>query len=459
MTDFLLRYDENIKSLLHKKENFSGTKSIDQNKSANWVKSQKTVLKRRVAQFFIDNTVYVSFSDFFGGIGELIKKNYEAVTNDGNRIVIVVGREDKSQYMVAVIALYFIRLYKFREPDEYIDAIERNGSTIDNIIIFDDMSYSGSQMGDYFQNIYKTKYPQVVTDEVEAAKSLPKIKCFLYGVNSNSLNKLTTVNVIKAVEINSTGIKKNQIVSIDSPFKVYYLKKFRTFREIDHEMCDLVNYFYAPYLYGHPFLSIYFDHKIADDVSTYMKVLSFGPIIPKSYSILSYLSNNDKYLESFPESRLPTITTNRNSGLSQKEIKAILPSLAAKYGDSDPLDASDVTTDFSPFLSNCSYSDHVCKRLRNIPYLEFLYPENPTEMNVEHDLVWDFVHDNNVKCLKPFYKKPLTEEQLARKRDEKNKRILRLGGKSRKYSQKRKISKRSRTRKSSGRKIKYRRQI
>jgi hypothetical protein len=178
------------------------------------------IAKNRIKEdcCFIDNTIYVPFSDFFDGIGELVKNNYEAITNDGNKIVIVVGREEKSHYMVAVIALYFIRLYRFREPDEYINSIDREASTIDHILIFDDMSYSGSQMGDYFQSIYKAKYPQVVTDEIESAKSLPKIKCLLYGLNSNSLNKLTKVNVMKAVDI-GRGIKKNQIVAIESPFK------------------------------------------------------------------------------------------------------------------------------------------------------------------------------------------------------------------------------------------------
>lgn len=450
MTDFLSKYDSNIKSLLDKRTHLSGTKVIDQNKAAKWVTSQKTELKRTVAQFFIDNTIYVPFSDFFDGIGELVKNNYEAITNDGNKIVIVVGREEKSQYMVAVIALYFIRLYRFREPDEFINSIDREASTIDNILIFDDMSYSGSQMGAFLQSIYKSKFPQVVTDEIEAAKSLPKIKCLLYGVNSNSLNKLSKVDVMKAVDI-GRGIKRNQIVTIDSPFKVYYLKKFRTFREINNEMCDLVNYFFAPYLYGHPFLSIYFDHKIADDVSTYMKVLSFGPIIPKSYSILSYQSNNEKYLESFPELQLPPITTPKNSGLSLNEIKAILPSLASKYGHSDPLESSDDITIFQPFLSNCFYSDQIYQKLNKIPYNEFVYPENPTAMNDEHDLVWEFVHDDNTLCLKPFYKTPLTEDELARKRDVKKKNLLKLGGKSRKNCKKRssKNSKRSRRRKSS----------
>ena len=419
MTDFLEQYEKTIMTLLEKKKTLSGTKRIDETQAKTWVQLQKTPLKKKVAQFFIDNTIYVSFSEFFDGIGELIKTNYETITNDGNRIVVVVGDKDKSQYLVAVIALYFIRKFNFREPDDFIDAL-RKGSyvdTEDHIIMFDDMSYSGSQMSNLLQTIYRSLYPFVVDDEAAAAKRLPKIKLLLYGVNPNSLARLNTVNVVKMKdELKSMGKGKTILIptrrpaEIVSPFKTYYHKMFKTFREIDAEMCHLTNYFYAPFLQGHPYLSIYFDHKVADDVSTYMKVLTYGPIIPGSYSILSHQTNRDLFSEDFPDERLPSFIFDNT--LTKKEIENILPELALKYGHLDPLDATDKITDFNPFLSDCTYTEEIYEKLRKIPYNRFVYPENTESGLLEHSIEWDFVHDNNTRCLKPFYKplkKPMTD--------------------------------------------------
>lgn len=410
---FVNDYEFNIESILSKKNEISGTKRIDTNSSEDWINSQKTQLKKDVAKFFIENTIYVSFNEYFDSIGNLVLTNYERIVDGARQIIVCSGLRTKSQYMTTVIALYFIKKFGFREPDTYVTSISFE-NTQDPILIFDDMSYSGSQMGSMFEMMFnkKFKYGDKPTFEI-TEQVLPKINLLLYGVNKNSLKRLNTieciVKVIKEVVANNEKfeIKVQTLVDFVSPFKVHYEIMFKIFREINNDMSNLVNFFFSPYLLGNPYLSIYFDHKIADDVSTYMKVLQFGPIIPNSYSINSYKKHIEDYLSVYVDARTD-IADVLESGLSQDEIKDIMPNLVKNYGYRDKIDETDVKILFKPFITGCRYSSEFYRTLENTSYNEFLFPE-PSDMSFQdthkrYITLWNYIHSDKILCLTPFYK-------------------------------------------------------
>lgn len=406
--NFNKNYGKNIKWILEQKEKIDGSGKINSTLADEWIKSQKTELKQDVAKFFIENTTYVTFGEYFAAIGVLVADNYERITANADKIIVCCGKPGKSQYMTSVIALHFIKEFGFREPDIYVSSITHSNLK-DPIIIFDDMSYSGGQMGDMFKQMYKKvfngKFQPTIDESVD---KLPKIKLLLYGVNKNSLSRLQffdvtfQVNITKTVNKQEVNIVQRQLLTTKSPFEIISFKTFKTLREIDNDMCNLVNYFFAPYLQGNPFLSVYFDHKIADDVSTYMKVLQYGPIIPQSYSINTY-----KDLEKNFQNKEDGFVLQLDDTMDIEQ-ETILSNLVEKYGKLDQIDITDKKIEFKPFINGCKYGDNFHKFFDKVAYEEFLYPESEKGkydvVDEYRESIWNFAHDDKNKCLKSFYK-------------------------------------------------------
>jgi hypothetical protein len=406
--DFKDNYEKNIEWILGEKNKLNGSRNIDPTLASVWIDSQKTQLKRNVARFFIKNTTYVTFDEYFEAIGILIFNNYERITEKAENIIVCSGKSNKSQYMTSVIALHFIKKFGFREPDIYVSSITLC-NVKDPILIFDDMSYTGSQMGDIFKKLYTKKFQyQFQPTQEESIEELPKIKLLLYGVNKNSLTRLTSFDV--TFQVNVTGMlnkkKFNTIqkksLTTESPFEVISFKVFKTLREVDNDMCNLVNYFFAPFLLGAPYLSVYFDHKIADDVSTFMKVLQYGPIIPESYSINKY----DELQKNFQAKDDGFVLD--LEGEKSDEVDTTLSNLVLKYGEQDPINNTDQKITFKPFLNGCKYDDNFHNFFEKVLYEEFLYPESEkgryAVVDLQRDRIFNFVHDDKNKCLKSFYK-------------------------------------------------------
>jgi hypothetical protein len=336
-----------------------------------------------------------------------------------------VGTKNKSIYFSAIIAMHFIRKYKFKEPDYFINALYSTNIT-DPILIIDDMSYSGSQMSNMMSKIYKDCVPKYTTDEA-AKRATPDIHLLLYGLNSYSHTRLSEIkNMVKImvdveyVYKGETNTRKQmKYITVPSPFNIYFVKKFPLLIEIDMDMAHLINYFFSPYLKGNPPLSIYFDHKIADDVSTHMKVLSYGPIVPKSYAIESFKSNMQEVHDIFGEffiidnNNVSIITSSDISKLNTKQIFEILQ----RYSKDDPIDSTDTQIEFLPFIDNCMIQPEFVYQLNGMSYNEFLFPEHEVQdMNdvsneiVKPDNFADIVrrslviHDDKYKCIQPFYK-------------------------------------------------------
>lgn len=463
--EFLKNLDENITSLLNTMFTISGKHAINSEKATKWVNSQKTQLKRKVARHFITNTKYVSFHEYYNGIGKLIHDHYPTIIKDAKQIILYVGTKNKSIYFSAIIAMHFIRKYKFKEPDYFINTLYST-NTQDPIIIIDDMAYSGSQMSGILTKIYKDCIPNYTTDE--AAKHVtPKINLLLYGINSYSHTRLSEIEITekKLVDVEymykgKTNVRKQLkyiTVIVTSPFHIYFVKKFPLLIEVDMDMAHLINYFFSPYLNGNPPLSIYFDHKIADDVSTHMKVLSYGPIIPKSYAIESFKPNIQEVHDIFGDfftvdnNNVSIITSSEISNLNTSQIFDILQ----RYSEYDPIDLTDTLIEFSPFIENCNINSTFVNQLNGMSYNEFLFPEHEIQdMNVSDEITEKpenfsdivrrslVIHDDQYKCIQPFYKLYKNLRAIPKTKTMKVRRNS-IGGKKRKQN-KRKYTKKQR---------------
>jgi hypothetical protein len=409
-TNFRDSLDTNIHSLLTTMFEISGKYSMNKKRANEWVLSQKTKLKRRVAKHFINNTTYVTFNEYFLGIGKLIKDNYETIVKDADKIIMCISLPKKSQYFTSIIAMHYIRKYNFREPDYFVKYITVK-NTQDPIIIIDDMSYSGSQMRDMFTKIYKDCVKKYENDQ-ESANLTPKIHLLLYGINNFSERRLSMIeNMIITEPQGPRNIPTKKFINVASPFKIYYYKKFELLIDVNAEMAHLIHYFFSPYLSGAPVLSIYFDHKIADDVSTFMKTIMYGPIIPKSYALESFAENNEEYGKIFQldidKNHFP-ITNKEISGLENRDIYQILPNLVQKYASDDVIDKTDIKIHFLPFINNCNINDTINKISESMFYNEFLFPEETeyvTDEYIKNQL--SLIYDDKNKCIQPFYKRNL----------------------------------------------------
>jgi hypothetical protein len=155
----------------------------------------------------------------------------------------------------------------------------------DPLIILDDSAYSGSQLSTMVNNIY---YNRVIIEKL----NIPNIFIALLALNNFSKQILERVPTKKD--------KYGTAEETTSPFKLVYLSE-RLYEPIilklGLERYFYINYFFSLYTQDTPYISLYFDHKLADDVSTYKKPLLYGPIVPSNYTPTSVIDDTDGGME------------------------------------------------------------------------------------------------------------------------------------------------------------------
>lgn len=430
-------FQEHKEALLQTMFAISGKHAVNPQKADEWVQAQKTPLKRKVAQHLLTNITYVPFHTYFNGIGKLVREHYPTITRGARTIRLFVSRPKKSYYFSAVIALHFIRKYGFREPDVFLHTIDASHFTDEPILIFDDMAYSGSQMSDWLARMYKGSIPNYrswVDQDVLLKAPKPNIHVLVYGVNSHSHRRMTQIT-----NVQMTVRGKREMQTLPSPFPVYYVKKFPLLYEKDTTMYLLVNYFFSPYLKGNPPLAVYFDHKIADDVSTYANVLMHGPVIPAAYAASAQAL--DRHAQEFTDlfgeflsidnRTTETLLGSELAGTSAQDLKTVLES----HRDQDPEDPTDTRIQFAPFVEGCTVDPEWVQRLEDMTYQEFLFPHDillgtntSDELTKKPDGLEEMVeradalHDERYQCIRPFYKMyknlrvPLSAPRRTRRR-------------------------------------------
>jgi hypothetical protein len=247
--DYLNVYNTNIQNILQQKDLISGSHHLNMEKVNLWINSQLTERRRKAAKNLIDNTHYITFNELFEDIRNAVIQIYSKL-NLNQDIYMFIGRNNKSSfYFIGMIALYFIKLLNYKIPI-FITGFKAG---VQNIV-FDDVSYTGGQ----FEVILSWDSP-----------FLSHIYFGLSGMTEKAKIRLENLKFLEETHINIVNIY------------VFPQKTFKNLNEIlnKQDYYDLI-YYFSPYTNGLTNISLYLDIKIADAVSTFLKVLNYGPVLP-----------------------------------------------------------------------------------------------------------------------------------------------------------------------------------
>lgn len=373
-TMFLNCFDANLQKVQNAIRLYSGKHSIDRSIAQRFIDRQISDVRKQAARDLIDNTVYITLEEVSSIIEQLVIKLYnENNLNSAEQIYIFSGKPEKSFYFISILVLYYIRKNSFKEPTHFIKNLSKQviNEIGDNpLLIFDDVSYSGSQLSTMLNNIY---YDTVIINK----KTAPNIYISLVGLNDISKNKLSKVPTRKL---------RNMILDYtESPFKLLYLQE-RLYEplllKIGIERYFYLNVFFSPYTNGTPYISLYLDHKIADEASTYTNVLLYGTIVPSNYDYSDYIIVNDylvsiideKQLESSKISQLLTdFNTSNNTNFTDLSNYEIIVYLYKKLKRIDTFERNITYNSFEPFINGCNQNSRLLENISDPEIINFNY--------------------------------------------------------------------------------------
>ena len=369
-TLFLNCYDKNLEKVQNAIREYSGTHTVDRTIAERFIDRQISDVRKQAARDLIENTIYITLEEVSHIIEQLIIKLYtENDLNSAEFIYIYTGKPSKSFYFISILALYYIRLHGFKQPTHFITSFTND--VFDDIgdsplIILDDVSYSGSQLSNMLHNIY---YDRVIKQQ----KIVPNIFVLLVALNNISRLKLSKVPINK----------KTPRQFIQSPFKLLYLPE-RLYMPLllilGIERYFYLNTFFSPYTT--PFISLYLDHKIADEASTYTTALLYGAIVPSNYDYNYYFTvienqfqiiNNS--LENSENAQLLTDFNNsNNTTFNNIGMYDIINYLVKKIVEIDIYDKDILTNNiFEPFINNCNRNPKLLENISDPEIINFNY--------------------------------------------------------------------------------------
>ena len=417
---FLETYPSRVDRLLTQMNETTGTHPVNRRAADQWVQRQKTSLRRETARDLLKHTYYITFRDICTHVGTIVEQIYRdhAGFADAERIYLYVGAEQKSFYLIATLALYWIRKRGHREPTDFVETITdavlqdsvRTGSPI---LMLDDFAFSGSQMSEFLQKILdktylepnlasiygpvnrsttqaaqlmKTSYtaqgklqdipPEHIAQLLESfTQSPPNLILGLVGVNSVSLAKLRKMYLYRPYLWGA----------YETPVQLYYGQTYPTLVEsVGPQRFFNILYFFSNQTGPQPYLSLYTDIKLADMPSTFTRVLAYGPIPPSYYP-------GDVY--SAPLNRgLPEMFNNVSFAAIAPEITR--DTLVQYYQQVVARETADLGSvpvpvpapiEFVPFVTLCRSAAFLDEIREQLSYLEFLVwdPEADTEITAE----------------------------------------------------------------------------
>jgi hypothetical protein len=160
----------------------------------------------------------------------------------------------------------------------------------------------------------------------------------LIGINKNAYEKISVVRY--------TYSGKTYIVK---PFPVFYGQMFITIDElVEGGVISEKDLFYMSYYFSQgltPNILLYFDHKIADEPSTFLRLYNYGYVVPTNFDTVNYEPRYEQFLD------------NRNQGHKLNYVQTQFYKLFKKYYHSRelPNGPQDITQPikFVPFINNC----------------------------------------------------------------------------------------------------------
>jgi len=264
--------------------------NINSDRKNDWIIKQKTNDAKILAKFIMDITRHVTFYEFHNKILESIKM---LPLNKKYVIVIPNITEKKSNKWISALLIDNIKkhyidleiidvisnqnismIYLYSLYDEYVD-----------FIICDDGSYSGGQITTDMQEIFNN------------SSSLSKIKTFCLLPFTSTfaetrIKKLANVILLNSDKIETIRERCNSLCinSIELTEKTLYIDNDDDYTELGLLLNKYFpnirnNYKYELFRGNMPF---YFDHKIADFVSSFPSIYQYGIINSQDEHILLF---------------------------------------------------------------------------------------------------------------------------------------------------------------------------
>jgi len=276
---FKRHYSNNIKRIFQQIKQNSGKHAIQRHQADQFIRHQITPQRKQAARDLVENTIYITLRETADIIEQLVIKFYnEHIQSPNETIYIFVGKQQKSNYFLGVLAYYYIQQH-FPEYVSPVFVNEINRELIDHLastaalLYIDDVAYSGSQIQQLSDSLY---YQLCVVEK----RPPPRLFYLITALNTKSFDAISKVPTKKSVKGDIYFSRK------PSPFPVIYLPErlYPTLVEkIGEERQAYIKLFFSPFQGRNPYFSLYLDHKIADHPSTYTTALLFGPIVPASY--------------------------------------------------------------------------------------------------------------------------------------------------------------------------------
>ena len=332
-------YNNYIDKLIEYRDKISGTHKIDFKKSQEWIDNQLNDRRRNAAEFLIQNTHYITFNKLFEDIRNSVVQIYKDLDLTKN-IYMFISERNNSFYFIGMIALYFIKLLKYKLP---ICVNYFIGQTI----TFDDASYTGGQFFNTIKDI--------------SAKIYLGLSC------------ITNI---------SEELLLGEMPYYNYKLKIYAQNKFVSLDIINKDNFNDLIYYFSPFTYGRTKVSIYFDHKIADPISTFMKMLNYGPILPKNLNypenlLIKYLIIDPKFGDGLFSTTGEFIEYMKQMEKDESKIKNNVNKIRC-----------------IPFISNCDLNIELKEIINNTPYDVFCL--------TNHQFNHIINNDPNLKHYKPY---------------------------------------------------------
>jgi len=234
----------------------------------------------------LDITSYITFKQFYKSLKKCVKTFLERI-GDEPYIMLYIGNEDKSNFWVMQLAFdYILKKFPQKLPFDIVRKFQNaqyiyGNRAYDFIYVnFDDCVYSGEQLSVNIQYEYAKTNPLksfvIVPYVSENGYTKIKLKFLKLGIPFENLIFNYKVLTIRQVLI-SKGYDKDYIVSFFNNL-ITYLN--------DYDIGPTAGMYDIDYIEST--FPIYFDHKIADYISTYPKLYTYGIIYDKDARLYIY---------------------------------------------------------------------------------------------------------------------------------------------------------------------------
>jgi hypothetical protein len=196
----------------------------------------------------------------------------------------------------------------------------------------------------------------------------------LLGINEVSHDRIMNISLTHFINDSFSKIIDN--VDNIELFKLNYKIKYVKMYPLIEDLCSEEELFFMTYFFSFgktPVVSLYYDHKIANTSSTFLRVINFGPVVPANFDVshywkpFKYITTNEGY---------QLAETVKIESKSEIYLRFIL--LCHKYYKRvENNNREDITKPIKciPFINNCYNIEKILNNqlMKKIDYLLFIY--------------------------------------------------------------------------------------